>query len=210
MKLTSNSFSDQSFLAPRYAFGKIDAQKHVALSENVNPHFSWDDVPAGTKSFVMICHDVDVPTRADDVNQEGREVPADLPRADFYHWVLVDIAGSARSIAEGAYSNGISPRGKAGPMAPLATRQGTNDYTSWFAADNDMRGEYFGYDGPCPPWNDSILHHYVFTLYALDCERAPVEGHFSGPEVLAAIRPHILAQDEVMGIYTLNPRLAQP
>ena len=26
-----------------------------------------------------------------DVNKEGRSVPASLPRASFFHWVLVDI-----------------------------------------------------------------------------------------------------------------------
>lgn len=209
MKLTSTSFSDQSNIPPRYAFGKIDSQMHVALSDNFNPQFSWDEVPAGTKSFVMICHDVDVPSRPDDVNQEGREIPADLPRVDFYHWVLVDIPGTVRSIAEGAYSHGISPRGKGGPLAPLDTRQGVNDYTGWFASDRDMSGEYFGYDGPCPPWNDSILHHYVFTLYALDVEQVALDGHFNGPQVLDAIKGHVLASAAMVGLYTLNPRLAK-
>ena len=35
-----------------------------------------------------------------------------------------------------------------------------------------MAGNYFGYDGPFPPFNDSLVHHYVFTLYALAIERA--------------------------------------
>ena len=209
MKLASTSFTDQSFMHPRYAFGKMDSQMHVALSDNLNPQFSWDDVPAGTKSFVLICHDIDVPSRPDDVNQEGREIPATLPRVDFYHWVLVDIAGSARSIEEGLYSRGISPRGKGGPKAALDTRQGVNDYTGWFASDRDMSGEYFGYDGPCPPWNDTILHHYVFTLYALDIESVPLEGHFNGPQVLEAIQGHIFAKATMTGIYSLNPKLSK-
>ena len=209
MKLTSASFTDQSFMHPRYAFGKMDSQMHVALSDNLNPQFSWDDVPAGTKSFVLICHDVDVPSRPDDVNQEGREIPSTLPRVNFYHWVLVDIAGSARSIDEGQYSRGISPRGKGGPKAAHETRQGVNDYTGWFASDRDMSGEYFGYDGPCPPWNDTILHHYVFTLYALDIETVPLEGHFNGPQVLEAIEGHILAKAAMTGIYSLNPKLSK-
>ncbi len=208
MKLTSQSFTDQGRIPVRYAFGKIDPQMHVALSENINPHLSWVDAPAGTKSFVVLCHDSDVPSSPDDVNQEGREVSSALPRIDFYHWVLVDVPASAAEIAEGAYSHGISPRGKGGPLAPFDTRQGVNDYTSWFAADHDMRGDYFGYDGPCPPWNDSILHHYVFTVYALDMEFLPLEGKFSGPDVLAAIRGHVLDQACITGVYTLNPRLA--
>jgi phosphatidylethanolamine-binding protein (PEBP) family uncharacterized protein len=43
-----------------------------------------------------------------------------------------------------------------------------------------MAGEYYGYDGPCPPWNDERVHTYVFTLYALDIPRLPLEGRFTG------------------------------
>jgi hypothetical protein len=68
-----------------------------------------------------------------------------------------------------------------------------------------MGGDYYGYDGPCPPWNDSIPHHYVFTLYALDVARCPVEGRFTGPDVRKAIEGHVLARAEVTGRYTLNP-----
>ena len=57
-------------------------------------------------------------------------------------------------------------------MRPRGARQGINDYTGWFAGDKDMAGNYFGYDGPCPPWNDEIPHRYVFTLYALDVAAA--------------------------------------
>jgi phosphatidylethanolamine-binding protein (PEBP) family uncharacterized protein len=73
-----------------------------------------------------------------------------------------------------------------------------------------MSGDYFGYDGPCPPWNDSIVHHYVFTLYALDVDRVPVEGKFTGTDALKAIDGHTLAKASVTGTYTLNPRLAKP
>lgn len=208
MKLTSKSFADQQFIPQANAFGKIDPESHIALAGNRNPHLAWADVPEGTKSFVVICHDPDVPSKGDDVNQEGREVPASLPRVDFYHWVLVDVAGSVREIPEGAYSDSITPRGKGGPLAVNDTRQGVNDYTGWFAADRDMNGDYFGYDGPCPPWNDAIVHRYVFTVYALDIDRVQVEGRFTGPDVLRAIQGHVLAQAAITGKYTLNPALA--
>ena len=84
-------------------------------------------------------------------------------------------------------------------------RHGINDYTGWFAGDKDMAGDYYGYDGPCPPWNDEILHHYVFTLHALDVEKCPVSGRFGGPDVLKAIEGHVLAKAELMGTYALNP-----
>jgi phosphatidylethanolamine-binding protein (PEBP) family uncharacterized protein len=86
-------------------------------------------------------------------------------------------------------------------------RQGLNDYTGWFASDAAMSGDYYGYDGPCPPWNDSIVHHYIFTLYALSVSRLEVEGTLTGAAVRAALKPHILAQSALTGLYTLNPRL---
>lgn len=167
----------------------------------------WSDVPEGTKSFAVICHDPDVPSKPDDVNQTDREVPASLPRVDFYHWVLVDIPPATTEIAEGAYSDGITPRGKAGPLSLDGTRQGINDFTSWFAADRDMNGDYFGYDGPCPPWNDAIPHRYIFTVYALDVAELPFEGKFTGNDAIKAMQDHILGQASIAGIYTLNPRL---
>jgi Raf kinase inhibitor-like YbhB/YbcL family protein len=209
MKLTSDSFADQGNIPERFAFGKIDGVNHVALAGNVNPHLAWSDAPAGAQSFVVICHDPDVPSKPDDVNQEDREIPDTLPRVDFYHWVLIDIPASVTAIAEGAYSDGITPRGKAGPLALDGTRQGVNDYTTWFAADRDMNGDYFGYDGPCPPWNDSIPHRYIFTVYALDIAELPFEGRFTGEDTIKAMQGHILAQASLTGIYTLNPRLAE-
>jgi hypothetical protein len=208
MKLWSDSFADGERIPGEYAFAVIDPVHHVRLSSNRNPHLAWSDAPAGTKSFAVVCHDIDVPSRPDDVNREDREIPASLPRADFHHWVLVDIAPSTTAIAAGAYSHAVTPRGKGGPAAPHDTRQGINDYTEWFRGDHDMEGDYYGYDGPCPPWNDAILHRYVFTAYALDVERLPLEGRFSGIDVRRAIEGHVLASAAIVGTYTLNPRLA--
>lgn len=213
MKLTSLGIINGQAIHPRYAFGKQDKETHIALSTNLNPDFSWTDVPEGTKSFVMIVVDTDAPTKPDDVNREDREVPADLPRADFYHWVMVDIPADCREIAEGAYSKTVTPKGKSGPLVGGSlvgheeTRHGLNNYTEWFANDADMKGEYFGYDGPCPPFNDSIPHRYYFTLYALDVEKLSVSGAFTAQAVLAAMEGHVLAKDTLMGTYTLNPRL---
>jgi Raf kinase inhibitor-like YbhB/YbcL family protein len=212
MKLWSDSFKDGANIPGEFAFCVIDAKTHVTLSANRNPHFAWSDVPAGTKSLALICCDSDVPSRGDDVNQEGKTVPADLPRVDFFHWTLIDLPVDISALAAGSFSDGVTARGKAGPQiagSPLTTaRHGLNDYTGWFAGDADMSGDYFGYDGPCPPWNDAILHHYKFTLYALDVAHAPVEGKFTGQQVRDAIRGHVLAEASVTGIYTLNPALA--
>jgi hypothetical protein len=207
MQLTSTSFAEGHEVPSEFAFAATDPTAHVALSGNRNPHLAWDDVPKGTRSFALICHDPDVPSLADDVNKEGRQVSASLPRVNFFHWVLVDIPAGAREIAAGAHSNGITPRGKSGPAAAGGFRHGVNDYTGWFAADPEMRGKYYGYDGPAPPWNDSILHHYVFTLYALDVPHLDLKGDLSGPEVLKALAGHVLAKATLTGTYSLNPHL---
>ena len=207
MNLSSSSFGDNQRIPGTYAFAVADAKDHVKLSANRNPQFAWSGAPAGTESFALICHDYDVPSKGDDVNKEGRSVPASLPRVDFYHWVLVDLPAGVNSIAEAEFSDGITAHGKPGPQAKHGARQGLNDYTAWFAGDKDMGGDYFGYDGPCPPWNDEILHHYVFTLYALDCSRCAVSGAFKGGDVLQAIEGHVLAKASLTGTYTLNPKV---
>ncbi|WP_281983962.1 YbhB/YbcL family Raf kinase inhibitor-like protein [Azonexus hydrophilus] len=209
MQLSSNSFADGQRIPGDYSFCTPDPARHVCLGSNRNPQLAWSGAPEGAKSFVVICHDPDVPSKGDDVNQEGRTVPASLPRVDFFHWVLVDLPASLSSIAEGEFSSEVTPRGKSGPAAAHGARQGINDYTAWFAGDHDMSGDYYGYDGPCPPWNDEIIHHYVFTVYALDIERLPLDGRFGGAEVRAAMAGHILAQASLTGTYTLNPALTE-
>ncbi len=207
MILTSQSFREGEAIPARYAFCQPDPQTHVTLSDNLSPELSWDQVPAGTRSFVLICHDPDVPSVGTDVNQEGKRIPLDLPRVDFFHWVLVDIPADARQIPEGADSSGVTPGGKTAEPGPHGSRRGRNNYSDWFAGDPAMGGSYLGYDGPCPPWNDERLHHYHFTLYALDLERCPVEGELDSPAVRAAIQGHVLAQATLMGTYCLNPEI---
>ena len=205
MKLMTTAFADGGAIPAEFAFGKPDPKRHVALSDNRNPDFAWSGAPAGTRSFAFLCIDPDVPSRGDDVNREGRTVPASLPRVPFAHWVLVDLMPTTLAIARGAHSNGITTRGKSGPAAPLGGRHGINDYTGWFASDRDMAGDYFGYDGPCPPWNDAIAHRYVFTVYALGVDRLAVDGRFGAVDAERAMAGHVLAQASMTGRYTLNP-----
>ena len=207
MKLWSNSSADTAPIPPKYAAGRLDGASGVCFSDNLNPHLAWSDVPVGMKSFALICHDPNVPSRGDDVNQPDREVPADLPRVDFFHWLLVDLPPGLSGIAEGEFSRGFTPRGKPGPGSRHGARQGVNDYTMWFAGNPDMAGQYFGYDGPFPPFNDSLMHHYVFTLFALDVAQLDVGGAFTGAQVRDAIHGHVIDQATFSGRYSLNRRL---
>ena len=205
MNIWSNSFSDGGTIPAHNAFGRPDADSHVALSDNVSPHIGWAELPEGTRSLAIVCIDVDVPSRGDDVNQEGKTVPADLPRVDFFHWAVVNVDPSLGKLEQGAFSSGVTPRGKSGPVGPMGTLQATNSYTQWFAGDADMAGDYYGYDGPCPPWNDEVLHHYHFTAYALSAAGVALPENPDGPAVLAAIEAHTIASAAWVGTYTLNP-----
>lgn len=199
MKLRSDNFEHRGWIPAEFAFGP-DA--------NRNPHLAWDDVPAGTKSFALLCIDPDVPSKPDDVNQPDREVPEQLPRIDFTHWALIDLAPETRAIAAGACSDGVVPRGKQHPPGPAGTRQGENDYTGWFQTDPAMAGSWRGYDGPCPPFNDSIVHRYFFRLFALDVPKLAIAAdNFTAADVQRAMQGHVLAEALIHGRYTLNPRL---
>ncbi|HEY1078003.1 MAG TPA: YbhB/YbcL family Raf kinase inhibitor-like protein [Fontimonas sp.] len=207
MKLTSTSFRPNGRIPGRCAFAVQSPRTHVSLSDNRNPHLAWSGAPAGTRSFVLTCIDSDAPTRPDDVNQAGREVPADLPRAEFVHWLMVDIPPSLHEIAEGACSTGVVARGKTAPAGPAGSRQGVNDYSGWFAGDAQMAGTYLGYDGPCPPWNDARAHRYTFEVLATDLDRCKLADGFKLADLRAALQGHVLDRASIVGRYSLNPRI---
>ena len=207
MKLWSPAWSNGEPLPERFAAGRLADDGSVQFADNLSPPLAWGDLPEGTRSLVLVCHDFDAPSRADDVNQAGREVPVDLPRVDFFHWLLVDLAPDCSGFDEGQWSRGFTPRGKPGPAAAGGARQGLNDDTGWFAGDAAMAGRYFGYDGPFPPFNDSLVHHYLFALYALDVPQLTVQGEFSGAQVREALAGHVLGAATLSGTYTLNRRL---
>jgi len=206
MKLSSKTFRDGGVIPGRCAFAVKAPVGHLRLSQNLNPELHWREVPEGARSLVLLCIDSEAPSpKPQGVNSEGVVLGPGLPRGSFVHWVMVDIPAQLRRIGEGACASGITPRGKRQPAGPEGSRQGINDYTAWFKGDKDMEGPYFGWDGPCPPWNDSVPHHYRFELHALDLERCPVEGEFTAAQVQQAITGHVLASAGLTGRYALNP-----
>ena len=207
MHIQSESFAADGPIPSEFAFCKPHPEQHATLSDNRSPALAWGGLPVGTRSLVLTCIDDDVPTVGDDVNQEGRSIPVDLPRTEFVHWLLVDIAPDCSGLAAGECSDGVTTGGKSDPPGPAGARQGVNDFTGWFAGDAQMRGTYKGYDGPAPPWNDERLHHYHFELHALDVERLGVEGEFGLAQVRAAMQGHVLQSVAVTGTYSQNPRL---
>jgi hypothetical protein len=183
-----------------YAFCVPNAQSHTTAGANKNPAITWSKGPAGIQSYATIIVDTDVPTVFDDANKEGRTIAKSLKRRNFYHMVLVDIPASKTALASGADSAGITAKGKPPGPTPNGLR-GVNDYSS------ETAGNYGGYDGPCPPWNDEILHHYHFIVYALDVPSLGLTGNFTGADAQAAIAKHVLAKGEIVGTYAQNPAL---
>ncbi|MDQ2070627.1 YbhB/YbcL family Raf kinase inhibitor-like protein [Natronospira bacteriovora] len=210
MKLEIPGIVDDQAIPERFCFGIPASDGPMQLGENRNPAIHWSDLPEGTRSLVLICVDPDVPSVADDVNQEGKSIAKDLPRVDFYHWLMVDIDPGLGEIREGSCSEGVTAGGKDSPPGPTGSRQGLNDYTGFMAGNPDMEGQYFGYDGPCPPWNDERPHRYRFRLIATSLPRLNVDDAFRGPDVEAAIKGHVLGEASITGWYSLNPAVSDP
>jgi Raf kinase inhibitor-like YbhB/YbcL family protein len=208
MQLRSNSLADGGFIPDEFAFGRPGPDgAPFALSDNRNPHLAWSGVPDGTRSFVLTCIDADAPGAGDDVNREGREVAADLPRVDFVHWLMADIPPECGELGAGSCCDGVVAHGKHAPPGPPGTRQGTNDYSGWFAGDAAMAGDYRGYDGPCPPWNDARAHRYTFELNALDVPTLGLDDGFRLADLRRAMAGHVLASASICARYAINRAL---
>jgi Raf kinase inhibitor-like YbhB/YbcL family protein len=101
----------------------------------------------------------------------------DAPAGTWVHWVLYGLPAQARTLPVGVV-----------PDAELADggRHGKN---SWGRS---------GYGGPCPP---SGTHRYFFKLYALDT-MLDLDPGASKEQLLQAMEGHIVAQAELMGMYS--------
>lgn len=98
----------------------------------------------------------------------------------FWHWVIFDIPAGTNGLAAGAGAAGAS-------NAPHGARLGR---TGFGASE---------YGGPCPP-PGSNPHHYVFTVRALDIATVAKAGEkTSGPDLVAAIEGHVLAEGTLTG-----------
>jgi hypothetical protein len=203
MKIASDSFEHGGRIPADFAMGTPDG-----FGGNRNPHLRWDDVPAGTQAFALLCIDPDAPTDDALVADAATPIPVAHPRGDFVHWTLADIPADVREIAAGAASDGVSVRGKPAPGGPAGARHGLNDYTGWFAGDAEMAGDYRGYDGPYPPAHDLREHRYFFRVFALDVPALDLPERFTAADVFRAMRGHVLGEAATYGTYSLNPAVA--
>ncbi len=114
MQLSSSAFS---------AHGAIP-KKHSAEGENVSPALSWSNLPDGTQSVAVICHDPDAP-----LVQNGIY--------GFVHWLCYNLPGDTTELAEGfdggtVGNNDFGDSGYGGPMPPEG--HGVHHYYFWVMA----------------------------------------------------------------------------
>jgi len=211
LKVSVDALKNGGALATKYAFCVPAAQGHSTAGSDISPSISWSKGPAGTKSYAIVFYDSDWPAeQRDKMNKEGMTLGPDVPRRNYYQWVLVDIPPSITSLKEGAESSARVLHGK--PATPaVAGVRGLNDFTKVTASNEAMKGQYYGYDGPCPPWNDEVVHHYHFTVYALGVGSLGLPAEFDGAAAMEAMKGKILGQGELLALYTQNPaKGAQP
>ena len=72
MKLWSPAWSNGEPLPERFAAGRLADDGSVQFADNLSPPLAWGDLPEGTRSLVLVCHDFDAPSRADDVGSPTR------------------------------------------------------------------------------------------------------------------------------------------
>jgi Raf kinase inhibitor-like YbhB/YbcL family protein len=101
----------------------------------------------------------------------------DASGGTFTHWVLFNVPAGARQLIEALPAQERLENG---------TLQGKNDFGN------------IGYNGPCPPGGP--VHHYVFTIYALD-NFLDLKPGASKKQVTEAVAGHVLAQGQLTGTY---------
>lgn len=100
----------------------------------------------------------------------------DAPSGTWVHWVIFNIPVGVSHLEEKIKKEGNLSGG---------VKQGRN---SW---------RQIGYGGPCPP---SGTHRYFFKFIALDIV-LDLEAGITKEELLAAMRGHVLASHEMIGLY---------
>ena len=118
------ALSDMQLTSPAFEAGGRIPPRHTGEGEDVSPPLAWSQVPEGTKSFALLCHDPDAPLVKP--NTYG-----------FVHWVLYGIPGDVRELAEGVkeFTRGRSDfdaEGYGGPMPPEG--HGPHHYFFWLLA----------------------------------------------------------------------------
>ena len=118
------ALSDMTLTSSVFDNGGAIPSKFTGDAEDVSPALSWSNVPGGTKSFALICHDPDAP-----LVKPGTY--------GFVHWVLYGMPGSMSGLPEAVedYVQGVNDFGNAGYGGPMPPEgHGTHHYFFWLLA----------------------------------------------------------------------------
>ena len=127
------ALSNMTLSSPAFRDGEAIPRKFTSEGEDVSPALNWKNVPEGTRSFALICHDPDAPLLA-----QGSY--------GFVHWVLYNIPGSATGLDEASddYTCGVNnfdEEAYGGPKPPEG--HGVHRYYFWlFALDDDTHRDF--------------------------------------------------------------------
>jgi Raf kinase inhibitor-like YbhB/YbcL family protein len=191
-------------ISTKYGFCMADGKGNATAAPDRSPRIAWSKGPVGTKSYAVMLYDTDSPAEHREwMNQQGQTLTAAVKRKVFIHMVVVDVPSNVLQLVEGAESDARVVHGKQAP-AKIGVH-GANSFTQATAANDALKGTYYGYDGPCPPWNDTNAHHYHFAVYALSVTSLGLHGDFGGEAALAAMQGKVLAQGELIGLYSTTP-----
>ena len=153
------ALSKMQLTSPAFAAGGRIPPKHSRQAPNVSPALARCDDPEGTRSFAVVCHDPDAPLVTGG-------------HYGYVHWVLYNIPGTVRNLAEGTtdYTSGVTDFGKP------------------------------GYGGPMPPPGHGT-HHYYYWVFALNAE-LNLEPGLTLWQLLEKIEPHPLGMNRLVGTYS--------
>lgn len=99
----------------------------------------------------------------------------DAPKENgWYHWLLLNIPTNIKSIAQGGKIDG--------------TLETITDFKTT------------GYGGACPPVGHGV-HHYNFTIYALNIEKLDVNKNMPPVEVEKLVQEHAIAKSTITGLF---------
>jgi Raf kinase inhibitor-like YbhB/YbcL family protein len=157
--------------SPSFKEGERIPVRNTRDGANLSPALTWLGLPERTSSVALICDDPDAPDAA-----------------PFVHWIIYNVPPAQR--AEGTEMVGLSEGISQGtsPAEVEGAVQGKNSFGT------------IGYDGPEPPHGHG-LHHYHFTLYALDTVLDAQEG-MTRLELFDDMRGHVIGIGETVGTYS--------
>jgi phosphatidylethanolamine-binding protein (PEBP) family uncharacterized protein len=189
LTVSLSGLDDQGYLPPDAAY--CPASQTDPQDYDISPALHWSAGPAGTRSYVLIMSDLDVPADLSLMNKPNVTLTRDVPRMALIHWLLIDIPPTVTHFEKGQEGSGFVAKGKPTGLTDHG-RRGVNAYSHFYPPDSPLAGPRGGYDGPCPPRNDVVAHRYVTEIFAVDVPSLGLSGDFDTAAARERMEGHVL------------------